>query len=88
MLSQIFAKQSVPHEARPRSKKVFVGGLAPETTNGKEKEMEKRRKKDKEGEIEEKNDEKKTRSHSACGNTLLPPSSLSLSLPLPLSLSL
>jgi len=31
---QIDAKRSVPHDARPRSKKVFVGGLAPDTGTG------------------------------------------------------
>jgi hypothetical protein len=33
---QIDAKPSVPQDsgARPRSKKIFVGGLAPETTPG------------------------------------------------------
>lgn len=33
--NRIDAKRSVPHDARPRSKKVFVGGLAPETSAGK-----------------------------------------------------
>ena len=46
---QIFAKRSVPHEACPRSKKVFVGGLAPETTNGAWWEGKKKKKKKKEG---------------------------------------
>ena len=32
--SQIDAKRSVPQELRPRSKKIFVGGLAPDTTDG------------------------------------------------------
>ena len=31
---QIDAKRSVPQEQRPRSKKIFVGGLAPDTTDG------------------------------------------------------
>ena len=32
--NRVDAKRSVPHDARPRSKKVFVGGLAPETSAG------------------------------------------------------
>lgn len=32
--SQIDAKRSVPQDQKPKSKKIFVGGLAPETTEG------------------------------------------------------
>ena len=32
---QLDAKRSIPQEHKPRSKKIFVGGLAPETTEGK-----------------------------------------------------
>ena len=31
---QIDAKRSVPQEQKPRSKKIFVGGLAPDTDEG------------------------------------------------------
>jgi hypothetical protein len=31
---QIDAKKSVPQEAKPKARKVFVGGLSPETTEG------------------------------------------------------
>ncbi len=31
---QIDAKRSVPQEQKPRSKKIFVGGLAPDTSEG------------------------------------------------------
>ena len=31
---QIDAKRSVPQEQKPKSKKIFVGGLAPETMEG------------------------------------------------------
>lgn len=33
-LLQIDAKRSVPQEQKPKSKKIFVGGLAPETSEG------------------------------------------------------
>ena len=31
---QIDAKRSVPQELKPKSKKIFVGGLAPDTNDG------------------------------------------------------
>lgn len=31
---QIEVKDAVPQEQKPKSKKIFVGGLAPETTEG------------------------------------------------------
>ena len=31
---QIDAKKSVPLEQKPKARKIFVGGLAPETTEG------------------------------------------------------
>ena len=31
---QIDAKHSVPQEQKPKSKKIFVGGLAPDTQEG------------------------------------------------------
>lgn len=33
-LAQIDAKKSVPQEQKPKARKIFVGGLAPETTEG------------------------------------------------------
>jgi hypothetical protein len=33
-LLQIDAKKSVPQEMKPKARKVFVGGLSPETTEG------------------------------------------------------
>ena len=32
--SQIDAKKSVPQEQKPKARKIFVGGLGPETTEG------------------------------------------------------
>lgn len=31
---QIDTKKSVPQESKPKARKIFVGGLAPETTEG------------------------------------------------------